>query len=137
VWDATVYCKNRDRPLDGDNAGKFMSNVLNSPQMRGPLSSEHFSIEGTLIEAWASMKSFLLKDGGKAPLSGKGRASRGGGRNIERNFRGEKRNNATHASMTEPDAPPFRKAVGILLMVIVNRTDVPWTLGAWRNTFIY
>jgi transposase len=111
VWDATVFCKNRDRLLDGDIARKFMSSVLNLPQVSGLLSSEHFSIDGTLIEAWASMKSFVPKDGGKPPPSGKGRAS-GGGRNAERNFRGEKRINATHASTTDPDARLFRKGVG-------------------------
>jgi transposase len=54
VWDATVFCKNRDRLLDGDIARKFMTSVLNLPQVRGLLSSEHFSVDGTLIEAWAS-----------------------------------------------------------------------------------
>ena len=64
VWDATVFCKNRDRLLDGDIAAKFMTSVLNLPQVRKLLSSEHFSVDGTLIEAWASMKSFVPKDGG-------------------------------------------------------------------------
>ena len=63
VWDATVFCKNRDRLLDGDIAAKFFVTVLNLPQVRGLLSSEHFSVDGTLIEAWASMKSFVPKDG--------------------------------------------------------------------------
>ncbi len=67
VWDATVFCKNRDRLLDGDIAAKFMSSVLNLPQTRKLLSGEHFSVDGTLIEAWASMKSFVPKDGGKPP----------------------------------------------------------------------
>src|SRR5262250_1542629 len=70
VWDATVFCKNRDRLLDGDIARKFMTSVLNLPQVRGLLSSEHFSVDGTLIEAWASMKSFVPKDGSDAPPSG-------------------------------------------------------------------
>ena len=70
VWDATVFCKNRDRLLDGDVAAKFFAGVLNLPQVRGLLSSEHFSVDGTLIEAWASMKSFVPKDGeGKPPSS--------------------------------------------------------------------
>ena len=60
VWDATVFCKNRDRLLDGDIARKFMATVLNLPQVRQLLSSEHFSVDGTLIEAWASMKSFII-----------------------------------------------------------------------------
>src|SRR5258708_38420830 len=61
VWDATVFCKNRDRLLDGDIARKFMAGVLSLPQVRKLLSSEHFSVDGTLIEAWASMKSFVPK----------------------------------------------------------------------------
>ena len=67
VWDATVFCKNRDRLLDGDIAAKFFVTVLNLPQLRGLLSSEHFSVDGTLIEAWASMKSFVPKDGDDPP----------------------------------------------------------------------
>ena len=65
VWDATVFCKNRDRLLDGDIAAKFFASVLNLPQVRSQLSSEHFSVDGTLIEAWASMKSFVPKAGRK------------------------------------------------------------------------
>ena len=75
VWDATVFCKNRDRLLDGDIAAKFLPSVLNLPQVRKLLSSEHFSVDGTLIEAWASMKSFVPKDGGGKPPSGKGQAA--------------------------------------------------------------
>jgi transposase len=110
VWDATVFCKNRDRLLDGDIARKFMSGVLNLPQVRNLLSSEHFSVDGTLIEAWAGMKSFVRKDGGNTPPPGGEAAS--GGRNAERNFHGEKRSNATHASTTDPDARLFRKGKG-------------------------
>ena len=107
VWDATVFCKNRDRLLDGDIAAKFMSGVLNLPQTRKLLSSEHFSVDGTLIEAWASMKSFVPKDGkGKPP------SAAGGGRNAERDFHGEKRKNDTHFSTTDPDARLFRKGAG-------------------------
>ena len=72
--------------------------------MKGLLSSEHFSVDGTLIEAWASMKSFVPKDGSGEPPTG--------GRNGERNFRKEKRSNATHASTTDPDAQLFRKGDG-------------------------
>ncbi len=109
VWDATVFCKNRDRLLDGDIAAKFFVNVLNLPQVRGLLSSDHFSVDGTLIEAWASMKSFVPKDGD--PPRGQGRAA-GGGRNAERDFHGEKRKNDTHCSTTDPDARLFRKGAG-------------------------
>jgi len=107
VWDATVFCKNRDRLLNGDIAAKFFVSVLSLPQVRTLLSSEHFSVDGTLIEAWASMKSFVPKDGGDPP-SGKG----SGGRNAERDFHGEKRKNDTHSSTTDPDARLFRKGTG-------------------------
>jgi len=110
VWDATVFCKNRDRLLDGDIAAKFFITVLNLPQLRGLLSSEHFSVDGTLIEAWASMKSFVPKDGGDPPC-GRGRGS-SQGRNAERDFHGEKRKNDTHSSTTDPDARLFRKGAG-------------------------
>ena len=110
VWDATVFCKNRDRLLSGDIAAKFFVSVLNLPQVRKHLSNEHFSVDGTLIEAWASMKSFVPKDGGN-PSSGKGHSG-GGERNAERNFRGEKRKNDTHSSTTDPDARLFRKGAG-------------------------
>jgi transposase len=109
VWNATVFCKNRDRLLDGDIAAKFFASVLNLPQVRKLLSSEHFSVDGTLIEAWASMKSFVPKDGGDPP-SGKGQGS--GGRNAERSFHGEKRKNDTHFSTTDSDARLFRKGSG-------------------------
>lgn len=110
VWDATVFCKNRDRLLDGDIAVKFFASVLSLPQVRNLLSSEHFSVDGTLIEAWASMKSFVPKDGGDPP-SGQGRGG-SGGRNAERDFHGEKRKNDTHSSTTDPDARLFRKGAG-------------------------
>ncbi len=67
VWDATVFCKNCDRLLDGDIARKIMTTVLNLPQVRELLSSEHFSVDGTLIEAWASMKSFVPKESSGTP----------------------------------------------------------------------
>ena len=90
VWDATVYSKNRDRLVAGDVAARFLQAVLRGARVRRLLSDEHFSVDGTLIEAWASMKSFRRKDGGDddAPP----------GRNAERDFRGERRSNATHAS---------------------------------------
>jgi transposase len=105
VWDATVFCKNRDRLLDGDIARRFMAALLGRPEVRKLLSDEHFSVDGTLIEAWASMKSFRPKDGSGAPPAGHGR-------NAERDFHGEKRSNETHASTTDPDARLFRKGAG-------------------------
>src|SRR4026207_2312388 len=94
-WAATVFCKNRDRLLNGDIAAKFFVSVLNLPQVRGLLSSDHFSVDGTLIEAWASMKSFVPKDGGDPPT---GKDQGANGRNAERDFHGEKRRNDTHRS---------------------------------------
>src|ERR1700746_1658622 len=110
VWDATVFCKNRDRLLKGDIAAKFFTKVLNLAQVRQLLSSEHFSVDGTLIEAWASMKSFVPKDGSDPP-AGNGQDG-SGGRNAERDFHGEKRKNDTHSSTTDPDARLFRKGAG-------------------------
>ena len=105
VWDPTVFSKNRDRLLDGDIARKFLGAVLSQPRVRGLLSAEHFTVDGTLIEAWASLKSFQPKDGSGTPPTG-------GGRNAERDFHGEKRSNDTHASTTDPDARLFRKGPG-------------------------
>ena len=82
---------------------RFFVAVLNLPQVRKLLSSEHFSVDGTLIEAWASMKSLVPKDGRKPP-SGKGGGG-SGGRNAERDFHGEKRKNDTHSSTTRPRRP--------------------------------
>src|SRR2546421_2160313 len=94
VWDATVFCKNRDRLLDGDIAAKFMTSVLNLPGVRNLLSSDHFSVDGTLIEAWAGMKSFVPKDEGGKPPADRG-SDCGAGRNAERDFHGEKRSTET------------------------------------------
>ena len=106
IWDPTVFTKNRDRLLAGDIAAKFFQAVLGQPEVRALLSDEHFSVDGTLIEAWASMKSFKPKvEGGDEPPAA-------GGRNAERDYHGEKRTNETHASTTDPDARLFRKGRG-------------------------
>jgi len=104
IWVPTVFSKNRDRLLAGDVAAEFMAAVLQLPRIEALLSDEHFSVDGTLIKAWASMKSLRLKDGKDEPP--------GPGRNGERNFRGEKRSNETHASTTDPDARLARKTSG-------------------------
>jgi len=104
VWDASTFSKNRDRLLARDVAAAFMAAVLNTEEVKGLLSDEHFSVDGTLIQAWASMKSFRRKGGTDEPPSP--------GRNGERNFHQEKRSNETHASTTDPDARLFRKARG-------------------------
>lgn len=104
VWDATVFTKNRDRLLEADVAREFLATLLALPKVKRLLSSEHFSVDGTLIEAWASMKSFRPKDGsGESP---------GEGRNGERNFRQEKRSNQTHQSTSDPEAKLYRKGDG-------------------------
>jgi transposase len=104
VWDASTFCKNRDRLLAGDIAAAFMAAGLNTNEVKVLLSAEHFSVDGTLIQAWASMKSFRRKDGQDEPPSP--------GRNGERKFHGEKRSNETHASNTDPDARLYRKSQG-------------------------
>jgi transposase len=144
IWDVTVFTKNRERLLEGDVAARFMAAVLSQPRVKALLSDEHFTVDGTLIEAWASSKSFRPRDetgsGGEPPASG-------GGRNGERDFHGEKRSNATHVSTTDPDAKLFRKGrgkeaklchMGHLLMenrhgLIVDATLTPATGTAERE----
>ena len=108
IWDVTVFTKNRDRFLEGEVAAQFFQAVLGQPEVRALLSDEHFSVDGTLIEAFASMKSFKPKaDAGGEPPPGAG-----DGRNAERDFHGEKRTNDSHASTTDPDARLYRKGRG-------------------------
>jgi len=104
VWDATTFTKNRDRLLAGEVASRFLASVLAQPKVRTLLSTEHFSVDGTLLEAWASTKSFRPKDGSGPPPDA--------GRNGEQDFRGQKRSNDTHASTTDPDAQLYRKGPG-------------------------
>jgi transposase len=105
VWDHSSFTKNRDRLLEGEIAAKFLRAVLAQPQVKRLLSSDHFSVDGTLIEAWASIKSFRRKDGGDEDGDGPGR-------NAERNFHKEKRSNETHESTTDPEARLYRKGDG-------------------------
>jgi transposase len=97
VWDPTTFSKNRERLQAGDVFEAFMTRLLNHPQVKPLLSDEHFSVDGTLIEAWASQKSFRPKDG-----SGDDGA----------NFHGQTRKNDTHRSTTDPDSRLYRKAAG-------------------------
>ena len=106
VWDATTFTKNRQRLLDGDIAQGFFQQVLSQARRRGLLSTEHFTVDATLIEAWAGTKSFRRKDTPPPPPSNDDPG------NPTVNFRGERRSNATHASMTDPDARLVRRAVG-------------------------
>ena len=105
AWDHSTFSKNRDRLLEGDIAAKLLSAVLAQPRVKRLLSADHFSVDGTLIEAWASMKSFKPRDGSDEPPPG-------GGRNPEANFHGQKRSNETHASTTDPEARLYRKGPG-------------------------
>ena len=141
VWVPTVFSKNRDRLLTTDMSRKVMAAILAHPEVKSLLSDEHFSVDGTLVKAWASMKSFQPKDspppdhnddpGGPPPpptqeppadtdqqtetrpMPNTPRQPR----NAERNFRGEKRSNATHASITDPDARLYKKAPGAAAML--------------------
>ena len=149
VWVPTVFTKNRDRLLNADIAKKLMAAILAHEEVAPLLSDDHFSVDGTLVEAWASFKSFRPKAGGEPPdppppaddppppgagnTSGTGTTETatktdeaGGaskmtadatatseiGRNVERDWRGQKWSNATHASVTDPDARLYRKAKG-------------------------
>jgi len=106
AWDHSVFSKNRDRLLAGDIAAKFLRAVLAQPKVNKLLSTDHFSVDGTLIEAWASMKSVRPRDGSDTPPSG------GGGRNAEADFHGHKRTNETHVSTTDPQARLYKKGKG-------------------------
>ena len=104
VWDHSVFSKNQERFLDSDLAAAFFARILEQAAADNLLSDEHFTVDGTLIEAWASVKSFRPKDA--PPPEG------GGGRNPAVDFHGEKRLNQTHASTTDPEARLFRKGKG-------------------------
>ena len=104
VWDPTTFTKNRDRLLQADVAKEFLAQVVAQARQRGLTSDEHFTVDGTLLEAWASVKSFQPKDGKQPPPDDPG--------NPTVNFHGEKRSNQTHASKTDPDAKLARKGPG-------------------------
>jgi transposase len=105
VWDHSVFSKNRDRLLEHAVVERFFTEVMQLAEQRKLLSKEHFSVDGTLIQAWASHKSFVPKDGG----GGAGDGGAGGGRNSLADWKGKPRSNDTHASKTDPDARLFRK----------------------------
>lgn len=105
AWDHSSFTKNRDRLLEGEIAAKFLRAVLAQPRVKRLLSSDHFSVDGTLIEAWASIKSFRRKDGGD-------NGPDGAGRNAERGFHKEKRSNDTHQSTSDPQARLYKKGDG-------------------------
>jgi hypothetical protein len=107
AWDHSTFSKNRERRLEGDIAAKLLSAVMAQPRVKRLLSSDHFSVDGALIEAWASMKGFRLRDGSDDP------PPPGGGRNREADFHGQKRSNETHASTTDPVARFYRMGRGM------------------------
>ena len=104
IWDATTFTKNRDRLLQGDIADAFFAEVLAAIRADGLLSDEHFTVDGTLLEAWASHKSFKPKDGASTPPDDP--------KNPTVNFHGQQRRNDTHQSTTDPEARLYKKAVG-------------------------
>ncbi len=105
VWDVTVFTKNRDRLLEGEVATTFFKQVLAQAKTQRLLSDEHFTVDGTLIEAWAGQKS-VKKNAASPP------PSTDAPRNPRVDFRGERRTNATHASTTDPEARLYKKAAG-------------------------
>ena len=104
VWDHSSFSKNRERLLEHAVVESFFTEVMTLADKAGLLSKEHFSVDGTLIQAWASHKSFAPKDGGSDDANG------GTGRNAQANWKGRPRSNDTHASTTDPDARLFRKS---------------------------
>lgn len=118
VWDHSTFSKNRDRLLDGEIAARFLAAVLAQPRVKRLLSTEHFSVDGTLIEAWASMKSFKPRDdnNGDDDDSDPPTDDRAGAvpkhRNEDVDFKGDKRRNDTHRSTTDPEAMLYRKGPG-------------------------
>lgn len=104
IWERTTFSKNRERLLEGDVARRFFDRVLLQAQRAGLTSDEHFSVDGTLIDAWASHKSYRRKGGSDDDNR------EGPGRNAGRNFHGERRSNETHALTTDPETRMYRKS---------------------------
>ena len=135
VWDATTFTKNRDRLLEADVAQRFLAQVVKLARENGFVSDEHFTVDGTLLEAWAGAKSFQRKDG-KNPPSGDDDPG-----NPTVNFHGEKRSNKTHASKTDPDARLARKSDGKEAklsysgnLLVENRNGLIVNAMAWEAT---
>jgi transposase len=104
IWDATTFTKNRDRLLEGDIAEAFFAEVVAAIKVDGLMSDEHFTVDGTLLEAWASQKSFTPKGTDRTPPDDP--------KNPSVNFHGQTRRNDTHASTTDPDARLYKKGGG-------------------------
>ena len=108
IWDDSTFAKNRERLLDGEIADLFFDEVVRHAERKRLVSREHFSVDGTLIEAWAGLKSFQKKESEKESREDDNDDQ--GTRNPEVDFKGEKRTNATHESKTDPDAKLYRKS---------------------------
>jgi transposase len=137
VWDASVYSKNRERLLQGEVAEAFFKEVRGMAEAHGLLSDEHFTVDGTLLEAWASLKSFQRKDERNRPPSDDDPG------NPTMNFRGEKRSNRTHESKTDPEAKLARKGVGKEAklsysgnLLVENRNGLIVNARVWEATGI-
>jgi transposase len=108
IWNHSTFTKNRDRLLEGEVAQRFFEEVLAMAKKQGLVSQEHFTVDGTIIEAWASHKSFQLKEG--AGDDDDPPRNSGGGKNPDVDYKGQKRKNDTHESKTDPDARLCRKS---------------------------
>ena len=133
VWDATTFTKNRDRLLEAEVAKLFLRQVVEQAGEKGLTSDEHFTVDGTLLDAWASLKSFQPKDSKQPPPEDPG--------NPTVNFRGERRSNETHASKTDPEAQLARKSDGKEAklsysgnLLVENRNGLIVNAMAWEAT---
>lgn len=106
IWDHSTFTKNRDRLLNEEAAREFLLKIIEKAKKKGLTSDSHFSVDGTLIEAWASIKSFQPKEKEKEYKNDSDK----GGRNTPRDFHDEKLSNETHESKTDPDARLYRKS---------------------------
>ena len=126
VWDHSVFSKNRDRLLEGNIAARFLAAVLDQPRVKKLLSTEHFTVDGTLIEAWASLKSFKPRDGSDEPPAG-------GGRNTEADFHGKKRSNETHGTDDGSRCTALPQGAGQGSQALLHRPwldgEPPWPSG--------
>jgi transposase len=133
VWDATTFTKNRDRLLEAEVAKLFLWQVVEQARNQGLTSDEHFTVDGTLLEAWASVKSFQAKDEQRQPPDDPG--------NPTVNFHGERRSNDTHESKTDPEAKLARKGPGKEAklsysghLLVENRNGLIVNAMAWEAT---
>jgi len=133
VWDATTFTKNRDRLLEAEVAKLFLWQVVQQARHQGLISDEHFTVDGTLLEAWAGAKSFQRKDGQRQPPDDPG--------NATVNFHGERRSNDTHESKTDPEAKLARKGHGKEAklsysgnLLVENRNGLIVNAMAWEAT---